>query len=291
MPPAPGPGSDTARRIAEFCADRPLPYDFTRAQLIELVTRVAEKSDDIDHFLTALHLDELILTRACAAGNESAWEHFLTRYRATLYGAAYKIARDEATARELADSLYAELYGISEKGAERTSKLLYYSGRGSLEGWLRTIVAQEYINRYRRTHRESSLDEAVEAGQQFAAVPSAPDPPSDTRLDQAIAAEIAALDPEDRFLLASYYLDGRKLAEIARLQNVHESTISRKLERATAALRKRIRKRLIESGMSSRQADEAMQDVDVRDLQVPVAKTLQQESPGSTFYKGSETQE
>lgn len=288
MTPAPGPGSDTARRIAEFCADRPLAYDFTRAQLAELITPIAEKCDDLEHFLSSLHLDELVLTRACAIGNERAWEDFLTRYRATLFSAAYKIARDEATARELADSLYADLYGISEKGAERTSKLLYYSGRGSLEGWLRTIVAQEYINRYRRTHRETSLDEAVESGQQFAATPNTPDPPADARLDQAIAAEIAALDPADRFLLASYFLDGRKLAEIARIQGVHESTISRKLERATAALRKRIRKRLIASGMSSRQADEAMHDVDVRDLQVPVAKSLQQESSGSTFFKGSE---
>ncbi len=48
---------------------------------------------------------------------------------------------------------------------------------------------------------------------------------------------------------------------------VHESTISRKLERATTGLRKRIRKRLIDGGMSARQADEAMQDADVRDLQ------------------------
>jgi RNA polymerase sigma-70 factor, ECF subfamily len=284
MSSAPGTGSDVARRIADFCAEHPNIECFG-LNLPELLTEIVEKSnpEHIDDFLSALHLDELLLARACAAGNDLAWEKFLTRYRASLYGTAYKIARDESTARELADSLYAELYGISEKGAERKSKLLYYSGRGSLEGFLRTIVAQEYVNRYRSTRRETSLDEAVEAGQQFEAAPAATDPLADTRLDQAIAEEIKALDLEDRFLLASYFLDGRKLAEIARLQRVHESTISRKLERATASLRKRIRKRLIALGMSARQADEAMHDIDVRDLAVPVEKSLRQESRGPTF--------
>ena len=42
---------------------------------------------------------------------------------------------------------------------------------------------------------------------------------------------------------------------------------------------------MIQSGMSPRQADEAMGDVDVRDLKVPVGETLRQELPKTTFYK------
>ena len=45
---------------------------------------------------------------------------------------------------------------------------------------------------------------------------------------------------EDRFILASYYLDGRTLAEIARTLAVHESTISRKLDKLAKSLRKQI---------------------------------------------------
>ena len=235
-------------------------------------------------FLGSLRLEELVLARACAVGNEHAWEVFLTGYRATLYDAAYKIAREESAARDLADSLYAELYGVSERGQERASKLRYYQGRGSLQGWLRTVVAQEYINRYRSTRRETSLDAALEDGQQFE-TPEADPAVADPRVESAAAAELAELEPEERFLLAAYYLDRRTLAEIAKLQGVHESTISRKLERTTSGLRKRIRKRMIQSGMSPRQADEAMQDVDVRDLQVNVGETLRQGTPDSAFYK------
>ncbi len=86
-------------------------------------------------------------------------------------------------------------------------------------------------------------------------------------------------------ILVAYYLDHRTLAEIAKLQGVHESTISRKLERITTTVRKSIRKRMMQAGMSTRQADEAMADVDVRDLDVAVRETLQQDSPASAFYQ------
>jgi RNA polymerase sigma-70 factor (ECF subfamily) len=236
------------------------------------------------NFLSTLRLEELVLARACAQGNNRAWEVYLNRYRATLYESAYKIAKEESEARNLADSLYASLYGVDAKGQQRTSKLLYYQGRGSLQGWLRTVVAQEYVNHYRATRRETSLDAALDEGQQFEAGQSDLSV-ADPRAEAAAASELAALAAEERFLLVAYYLDHRTLAEIAKLQHVHESTISRKLERVTSGLRKRIRKRMIAAGMSPRQADEAMQDVDVRDLRVRVSETLRQGTEDISFYK------
>jgi RNA polymerase sigma-70 factor, ECF subfamily len=236
--------------------------------------------------LPAQHLEELVLTRACMAGHNGAWEVFLTRYRAGMYEAAYKIARDEVTGRALADSLYAELYGVNERGETRASKLRYYQGRGSLAGWLRTVIAQEYVNQYRRTKRETSLDAAVEEGQQFASETAAA-PRLDTRVEEATAAELATLPAEERLVLSAYYLDGRTLADIARLLRVHESTISRRLDRAATGLRKRIRKRLIAAGMSARQADESLEETDVRDLKVKVSETLRQDESDLAFYKKS----
>jgi RNA polymerase sigma-70 factor, ECF subfamily len=235
-------------------------------------------------FLASLRLEELVLARACADGNDRAWDIFLTRYRATLYESAYKIAREESVGRELADSLYADLYGVDQRGQQRTCKLRYYQGRGSLQGWLRTVVAQEYVNRYRRARRETSLDGELEQGKQFEA-PEADPVVADPRIEAAASAELARLGSEERFLLASYYLDHRTLADIAKLMRVHESTISRRLERITSDLRKRIRKHMIEAGMSPRQADEALQEVDVRDLRIEVSETLRQGMRDGAFYK------
>ena len=199
-------------------------------------------------------------------GNNSAWEIFLTRFREKLYLAALRIAREDSAARDLADTLYADLYGTSTRDGQRVSKLASYTGRGSLEGWLRTVLAQEYVNRYRRTKRLVSLEEESEEGVQFAAPEAQPCASADTRLEQATDEVLASSLPEDRAVLGAYYLDGRTLAEIARMLGVHESTISRKLDKLAKSLRKQILAALTRRGMSRRQAEEAL-EVDVRDLQ------------------------
>jgi len=228
----------------------------------------------------SLHVEELALARACAAGHDAAWDVFLVRYREKLYDAARSIAPSESTARELADSLYADLFGTETREGRRVSKLNYYAGRGSLEGWLRMVLAQEYVNRFRKQRRLVSLEEQAEAGVQFRAPDSAamPDgsPAPDSRLEAATDEALAALPAEDRLILASYYLDGRTLAETARLLGVHESTISRRLEKLTKSLSKAIVRGLLSRGMTRRQAEEAL-EADVRDLSLDVDKQLKPE--------------
>ena len=230
----------------------------------------------------SLRVEELALARACAAGQERAWEVFMARYREKLYDIAAYIAKESSAARELADSLYADLYGTTTRDGQRVSKLASYTGRGSLEGWLRTVMAQEFVNRYRRQRRLVSLEEESEDGAQFAATDPEPAVAVDPRVEAATDEVLSALAAEDRFILASYYLDGRTLAEIARMLAVHESTISRKLDKLAKAVRKQIVSALERKGMSRRQAEEAL-EVDVRDLQVNIRGRLAQETAPQTF--------
>src|SRR5579872_5145226 len=255
--------------------------------LCEVGTKHATASTsetEIRAFFLSLRVDELALARACAGGNNSAWEIFLTRYREKLYLSALRIAREDSAARDLADTLYADLYGTSTRDGQRVSKLSSYTGRGSLEGWLRTVLAQEYVNRYRRTKRLVSLDEESEDGVQFCAPDPEPIPAADSRLSQATDEVLAALPAGDRMVLSAYYLDGRTLAEIARTLGVHESTISRKVDKLAKSLRKQIVAALGRRGMSRRQAEEAL-EVDVRDVQLDIRRSLAQESPPVSFSK------
>ena len=274
-----------AKRYVESGGER---YGIAPERFLQIVAAVvakyaAEESEAGQIGLVGtLQVADLVLARACSDGNEAAWEVFLMRFRVPLYEAAYRIAKDEATGRELADELYADLYGISDGGGRR-SKLDYYMGRGSFEGWLRTVLSQQYINRYRSRRREVSLDQELEAGVGFAAPPASNEEGPEDCIGVAIQQALAELSAEERFLLASWYLDQRTLADIGRQLKVHESTISRRMERLTGSLRKRVRKRLQEAGLSSRACDEAMQDLDVRDLNVNVAATLKQETPLGTF--------
>jgi RNA polymerase sigma-70 factor, ECF subfamily len=276
--------------LADFCAKSGCEkIGLTRETFAGILCEVGSKhatattsESEIRTFLLSLRTDELALARACAAGSNSAWEIFLTRYREKLYLSALRIAREDSAARELADTLYADLYGTNTRDGRRVSKLASYTGRGSLEGWLRTVLAQEYVNRYRRTKRLVSLDEESEEGIQFRAPEPDPVPAADQRLAQATDEALAALSAEDRVVLSAYYLDGRTLAEIARMLGVHESTISRKIDKLAKLLRKQIIAAMVRRGMSRRQAEEAL-EVDVRDLQVDIRRSLAQESSAPAF--------
>jgi RNA polymerase sigma-70 factor (ECF subfamily) len=263
----------------------------SREALTEILCEIGAKQappsasdSEVRTFFLSLRIDELALARACAAGSDPAWVVFMARYREKLYLSALRIAREDSAARDLADTLYADLYGTTTREGRRVSKLASYSGRGSLEGWLRTVLAQEYVNRYRRTKRLVSLEEESEEGIQFRAPDPEPVAPADNRLAQATDEALGFLSGEDRMILSAYYLDERTLAEIARMLGVHESTISRKLDKLAKSLRKQIVTALGRRGMSRRQAEEAL-EVDVRDLQVDIRRSLAQESPPAAFSK------
>ena len=109
-------------------------------------------------FFRSLRLSELALAQACALGREPAWQRFLSLYRASLTRAAVAITGSATLGHDLAESLYAELYGLRQVDGHRQSPLASYSGRGSLLGWLRTTLAQRHVDHHRRTHRETPLD-------------------------------------------------------------------------------------------------------------------------------------
>src|SRR5436305_13023359 len=73
-------------------------FGVTQEQVEQWVAEVAQKNaaGESAVFLASLKLNELVLVRACALGNERAWEQFMARYRESLFTAAYKIAGDES---------------------------------------------------------------------------------------------------------------------------------------------------------------------------------------------------
>jgi RNA polymerase sigma-70 factor (ECF subfamily) len=226
-------------------------------------------------FYHALHLPEFVMAQACALGREPAWQHFIRLYRVPLTQAAIAITGSATLGHDLADSLYAELFGLATPGGERRSPLASYSGRGSLLGWLRTTLAQRHVDHHRRTYRETPL-EAIE-GSDAAASPAASTSPLPAELDRlvhAVACTLDALVPDDRFLLAAYFLDQQTLLQIARLLHVHEATVSRKLKRLTADLRKQLLRNLQADGLNKRAAEEAL-GADPRDLEINLRSLLQ----------------
>jgi len=233
-------------------------------------------------FWRTLQLPDLALAHACALGREPAWDRFIRQYREPMTQAAIGITGSASAGHELADSLYSEMFGLTERDGLRCSPLAYYSGRGSLKGFLRASLAQRHVDHHRRTGRETSLP----AGE-LAAAPVAPTPPPDVLawLQTCLATTLSRLDPEERFVLSAWFLDRRTLLEISRTLRVHEATVSRRIGRLTDRLHKELLASLRESGMSQAAAEEAL-GTDPRDININL-RSLLQTSASRTFPEQS----
>jgi RNA polymerase sigma-70 factor (ECF subfamily) len=215
--------------------------------------RAGARSGDLERYLSALHLEDLALACACAAGDESAWEHFILEQRPLLYRAADALDPGGG-ARDLADSLYGELFGLRDRAGERQSLFRYFHGRSSLTTWLRAVLAQRHVDRLRTNRRLEPLPDEDSAAALPA--PSLPVEPDRRRylelIRKTLERAVAHLPPRDRLRLACYYAQELTLAETGRLLGEHEATASRSLTRTRRTIRDDVERQLqAEYGLSA----------------------------------------
>lgn len=239
----------------------------------------SEKS--ITEFVDGLQADDLCLSVACEAGNETAWSDLVARFTTTVRSAARSASSNEDQAEDLAQSIWAELYGLRRRAdGKPSSKLAYYSGRGSLAGWLRAVVAQLAVDQHRKqsrlvqTEEDSEFDRlaqhAEDGNEQLISVgavnpeQSLSNKLAGAELQHALAQSLTELADEDRLLVKLYYFDGLRLREAGALLGVHEATASRRLTRIHSDLRKHVERILItEKGWTKSETDRSFAEIAV----------------------------
>lgn len=215
----------------------------------------APSQQEVHDYLGSLHIEDLALACACAEGRPAAWEEFVSAYRGYLRAAAATILRTSSIATEaveLADSLFAELYGLADSKRGERSLFRYFHGRSSLKTWLRAVLAQRRIDAVRAAKKFESLDDGHDGEPRIAESKlHSEEPLSDPRRDQyletfrrALQAALEALEPRDLERLRLYYAQEVTLAEIGRTLGEHESSVSRNLERVRRTLRSQVEETL-----------------------------------------------
>jgi RNA polymerase sigma-70 factor, ECF subfamily len=212
----------------------------------------------IEEFMDALHADDLCLIVACERGDERAWSDLVERFGATVRSAARSASSNEEMAEDLAQSIWAELHGLRVREDGRASgKIAYYSGRGSLGGWLRAVVGQLAVDQHRKASRLVQTEDDAEfdrlaqdshnatEGLGTAIVKLNPEQAlAEERaardVEEALARAVQELDAEDRLLVKLYYFDGLRLREAGAVLGVHEATASRRLARVHTEIRQRV---------------------------------------------------
>lgn len=219
---------------------------------------------EIKQFIDEIRADDLCLVIACERGDEKAWEDLVANFDATVKSAARKISGGNEDAEDLASSIWAELYGLRQDAeGNKKSKLSYYSGRGSLAGWLRAVVSQLAVDQFRKQSKfvqveetrefENLANEAAESSNNnHSAMVSHADNPEELISDKQSTADVSValkeaiegLEAEDKLVLKMYYFDDLKLKDIAATFGYHEATASRKLVRLQSDIRKSVEKTL-----------------------------------------------
>jgi len=213
---------------------------------------------DVKIFVDEIRADDLCLIIACEKGDESAWADLVKNFDSTVKSAARKYAKNVEDAEDLAGSIWAELYGLKrDADGNVKSKLMYYSGRGSLAGWLRAVTNQLAVDQFRKESKFVQIEEArefenlandcSENSDNVKLVRGSDDPEENfsrkqTQRDVSNALEqaIDELEAEDKLILKLYYFDDVKLKDIGEILGFHEATASRKLVRIQTNVRKSV---------------------------------------------------
>src|SRR6478672_7415742 len=234
---------------------------------------------EVKEFIDEIRADDLCLIIACEQGDERAWEDLVANFDSTVKSAARKITSNAEDAEDLASSIWAELYGLRiDAAGNKKSKLAYYSGRGSLAGWLRAVVAQLAVDQHRKqsrlvqTEEDADFDRIIQHGQDettwsgHGAVVN-PELQISTKfagaqMQKALAESVKQMSAEDRLLVKLYYFDGLRLREAGAVLGVHEATASRRLTRIHAELRQKVESVLMkEHGWTQAEAARSLAEV------------------------------
>ena len=241
------------------CAEVYSEFDLSREEFKEAVIGAVDKylvgfakageiptAQEIRKFISELQDLDLYLTLACARGDEQAWWQFDRQYRSFIERLAHQLVGRGMDANEVIDSVYVDLYGTKEVDGVRQSKFRTYTGRGTLRGWLRTVISHAAVDLYRGRQDEIPLEEWSNSGDEM------PEGQgwrteahgSETSMLEKVAREryrsvtiaaldqsLATLDAHETLLLLYYHVEGLKLREIARIVEAPSSSIRRWFQR------------------------------------------------------------
>jgi RNA polymerase sigma-70 factor len=294
--------ADGAKRLLAHVSD---DYGVTQESLAVRIKTAVNKSllkDDanaglaaISDFIDKLQADDLCLIVACEHGNQKAWNDLVERFSPTVRSAARSASSNEEGAEDLAQSIWAELYGLrSREDGKPAGKLGYYSGRGSLAGWLRAVVAQLAIDHHRKQSRlvqtedDADFDRIIGQGHDendwsvrgrtFNPEVETTQKLAGAEMQKALSSSIQQLSAEDRLLVKLYYFDGLRLREAGALLGVHEATASRRLTRIHTDLRRQVENILIdEKGWTKPETERAFCEIAVH-LEADIEQLLANDS-------------
>jgi RNA polymerase sigma factor (sigma-70 family) len=169
------------------------------------------------------HLEEIIYK--CREGNSRAQTALYNLFSSKMYGVCLRYAKDSADAEDILQDGFLRVF----------TKIDQFEFKGSFEGWMRRIMVNTALEKFRKQDRLSPVEEmkvyeSTEYGEETLSSIAAGD----------LMRIIQELPPRYRMVFNLFAIEGYSHQEIGEMMNISEGTSKSNLSRARVILQKSV---------------------------------------------------
>lgn len=167
------------------------------------------------------------IIKGCLAGNRRDQELLYRRHAAKLYAVCLQYSGNDEEARDILQDGFIKIF----------ENLIHYKYEGSFEGWMRRIVVNTALEKYRSKHNLHRVDD----------IDLIPEPDADPETEDYSGLDavdlldiIRGLPPKYRMVFNLFAIEGYSHKEIGQMFKISEGTSKSNLSRARTILQKRV---------------------------------------------------
>ncbi len=167
------------------------------------------------------------IINGCLKGNRRDQELLYRRHAAKLYAVCLQYSGNDEEARDILQEGFIKIF----------ENLAYYKHEGSFEGWIRRIMVNTALEKYRSRHNLYRIDD----------IDDIPEPDADPDNEDYSGLEavdlieiIRELPPKYRMVFNLFAIEGYSHKEISKMVNISEGTSKSNLSRARMILQRRV---------------------------------------------------
>jgi len=163
----------------------------------------------------------------CLKGNRRDQELLYRRHAAKLYGVCLQYSGNDEEARDILQEGFIKIF----------DNLVNYKHEGSFEGWMRRIMVNTALEKYRSRHNLYRVDDI----DQIPEPDAEPDTEDYAGLDASdLLIIIRELPPRYRVVFNLFAIEGYSHKEIGEMMTISEGTSKSNLSRARVILQRRV---------------------------------------------------
>ncbi len=169
--------------------------------------------------------DTIDIIKGCKAGNSKSQENLYNRYSAKMFGVCLQYTKNSTEAEDVMQDAFIKIF----------QKINQFREEGSLEGWMRRIIINTALEKFRKQNLMFPVSDIFETAGNLN---------YDNLISNISSGEllriIQDLPPRYRLVFNLYAIEGYKHKEIAEKLGIETGTSKSNLARARSILQKKV---------------------------------------------------